>query len=324
MISLSWPDNLQPYKKQIMQTCKYILSTLTLLTALTANFPLLAYAQNGNLPDTWYQVQMVIFLNNNLPTKEHWPDNQTAAVPPTGAITLETPTQITADNEASNAQTPGTTSDAANPENSQHSLTPPLGTNAPSYNPLKPNLINHLMVWLPPNDSFTGIISRLEDSGNYPVLYSARWRMPLQAYKTPVTLAIQAAPNASGIDTLTGSITLAKKRFLYVRPDLTYGRPLSAAANTNVTQNNTSLNDDNQESMNTMMQYFPMNLGQKIDVGKLTYIDNPVIGLFIQVTPYTVPQATQTISQQNSSQPSATENIPTDDKSMDNTADTAP
>jgi len=230
------------------------------------NLSLSAFAESDSSSTPWYDVQMVIFLNHNIPSKEAWPERQTAAVIPADAITLQTPSQIEQDSASlqdSNDEMNASSTQGVDASTQQPSI-------VASSNPLSPNVTDNLMVLLPPSSNFSGVITKLQKSGLYPVIYSAHWRMPLNTDQS-VTIATQGDINEEGQPLLSGSVTFTKKRFFYVQPNLTYAK---------------SLNRTSDRSISASLAYFPMMTDQKITLNNLTYIDNPVLGLLVQLTPY--------------------------------------
>ena len=237
--------------------------------------------------EKWYEVQLVIFLNKAAPSSEQWPDNQASAIIPVDAVTLKSAGQLAAESqETKNQETDrevkgnvveverDTTTALDSEQGSNKNPPVPVET---SISLQQPDPIRNLMVWLPLSGSFAAIAAKLKASGSYPVLYTARWRMPLTTFRQPHVFVVQTTDEKNGA-ALSGTFSLSAKRFYYIDADLTYCLP-----GTN------NVRAQNRHQQQNTAKCFPMVDTRQLILKNLTYLDNPVYGILIQMTPYSLP-----------------------------------
>ncbi len=200
--------------------------------------PQVSFATEADSDKNWYEVQMVVFLNNHVTSKEHWLSNPPVLNIPQNAVALKTPEEIKAEN-------------------------------------LKPDVDRGFMVQLSPQKSFMKLVSKLQQSQFYSVVYFVRFRFPLNTFSEPISVIIPSSVvNGTAV---SGYVSFFQRHLLHVEPKLVF----------HLVSNRSSQNKTIDERKNILdSSWFEMQQKQRIFLNRLTYLDNPVAGILVQVSRY--------------------------------------
>lgn len=211
----------------------------------------------------WYEVNLIIFSNKNSISEEQWPDNVVPITFSKDTIFLKSSAQIASLSALKELRYRKSAVGAMTGKNS-----------------LMFNMQHNLMMLLPSNENFAKKVSQLNGSNKYHVLYAIRWRLPLGASSKPITFAIYPDINKNEGEQFCGEITFYKKRLFYSNINLTY--PLFY-------DKNSTINTASSDQKGSEMQFLSMQQTRQIGLNRLIYIDNPVLGVLLQMTPYKLP-----------------------------------
>ena len=146
-----------------------------------------------------YEMSLVVFFNKNLSSEESLPDDTTPASPSESAIILKDLTQFESMNKLKELT-----------DETMQKKEVTINKNNQTF-----KINDNSIFRLPENKEFSKIISSLEKTPTYQVLYSARWRMPVNISKK-FTFAV--CPDSEESGGLCGEISVYKKRFFILQP----------------------------------------------------------------------------------------------------------
>lgn len=293
----------------------FVLATLLGLVACTA----IASAVADESAD-WYQVEMIVFeRTSGADSIEQWPRNIQLRYP-LNWVTLQTPNVDQEETGEASTTRPSW-------DNGLAALEKPAPVD-PARDPFLP-----LPEAMRSMDRFANAMDR---SGQYRVLFHEAWRQPVTELEDSPALLIQGGDSFDNHTELEGSITLSVSRYLHLhtrlwftefepnygqppgawpelprRPDApqpdTAGRdgaaPLWADEWQSPTGNAWDMSLNTTSSLPDFLEedYLPrrivtLNQQRRMRSEELHYLDHPIIGLLIRVTPYERPDEEATES----------------------------
>ena len=188
------------------------------------------------------------------------------------------------------------------PEPLSGNLLEPLQEKAPKV----PDLVRDSYIRLPSGElQLDKQASSLNRSSRYQVLSQTAWRMPVDESLRDIPVKIKASGDKNGSYLLEGTITVSASRFLHVDADFWYSELAPEALSTKAIKLNgemDDLSDSNQregrllhsESLDSPVKItrnFHLNQRRRIrNTSEVQYLDSPVIGVLVKLTPYERPQ----------------------------------
>lgn len=139
-----------------------------------------------------------------------------------------------------------------------------------------------------------GVRNGLERSGNYSVLFHRAWRQLAHNKARAVAYPLHSIA-ANGRDSIEGSITLVRERFLHLEVNALL---MSALDGTGITYSDAA----------TSTPLFELREKRRIRTKELHYFDHPRFGMIAQVTPYS-PENSKTETENKTAPASTSEQI---------------
>ena len=261
----------------------------TLLLALTLQASGLALATDSapaNRDQNWYQADVIVFRHTNNTSDEVWPKVAPHPVP-ANAIELKS-------------------AKVSEPE--------PLSGNlleAPRKVLTAPDLSRDAFIKLPSDDfELNQQAASLNRSNRYQVLSQTAWRMPVDDSRREIPVKIKASGGEQDHYLLEGSVTISSSRFLHVDADIWYSELAPEALSSKLTAKDTEsqiktgiladsehrdgvlLHSDSMAAPVKITRNFHLNQRRRIrNTSEVQYMDSPVIGVLVKLTPYERPQS---------------------------------
>lgn len=264
----------------------------TLLLALALQTPALALAVSSPEPvnpdHRWFQADVIVFRHLETTSDEAWPQITQHSFP-ANSIELKAP--------AASVQEP---------------LAGDLLAPVQAQTPVTPNLVRDSYIRLPSGEFELGKqAASLSRSSRYQVLSQTAWRMPVDESLHDIPVKVRASGDQNGHYLLEGTITVSASRFLHVDADLWYSELASEALSSKLTLANEAEGSENSigdlsqsglregllmhsESLDSPVRItrnFHLNQRRRIrNTSEVQYLDTPVIGVLVKLTPYDRPQ----------------------------------
>ncbi len=265
-------------------------------------FGSLVHAQDQDsdpAPDRWFEVELIVFQHTTSPTDERWTEERE-----TDQSTIEKNQNFTDDFDFSGDKQPSNTETSQTNKQSPASEKPLVDLkNADgtllfdTAEPLSESLQgddNEAWVILPTElHQLTAEATHLKVSKEYNVLFHQAWRQPMVFADQSSWVVISGGERFNDQYSLQGSIRYSLRRYLHARTDLALVEfaPIQSKQNIQIDPEGTpsTLPTDNELSTNTRYQAFRtfrLQQGRRMRSGELHYIDSPVLGVLIKITPY--------------------------------------
>lgn len=257
-------------------------SSLTILTAFSLCFVSLSHAQADDQEQTWYEVSLAIFKHKNSVTgNEKWrrPDELKLSFP-AGIVKLDRKEQA----DVTGQQVVATDSSEADLPRQEDLIA--FQDSSPS------------------DQEFKQALASIELSSNYEVMLKNTWQQPALDKNQAIPVLVQAGNEYDGYFELEGSITLVVSRYLHIKADLwlaDYIQQVEMAAPW--WQSDNLFNEQQGEyqsiqlgdfsSQETTTRYesvrtVVLNESRRMRSGELHYMDHPLFGIIVKVTPIEV------------------------------------
>jgi hypothetical protein len=269
-------------KRKITQTLiKTLLASAITLTGLVNH----AHArQQPDQTGKWYQVNLIIFANKNTGNSpEQWqPVEDLKRTFPASTIALEAP-------------------------NTEQET-------------IDPGFLQRPVI----EKSIKNAALRLKNSNAYQILYEASWTQPGLSKKKAVPILIQAGKRFGNHYELEGTVTLSVSRYLHFKTNLWLGKfvqqveldtpwwqnplyePISVkhfdedvsqgiqldseiSLNNNLALNTSEIHSDSSSIRYEAIRMVPMTISRRMRSNEIHYLDNPLFGVLVSVTPSTKP-----------------------------------
>ena len=240
----------------------------------------------------WFQADVVVFVNqNSMNGPEKWPDITQHTIPD-NAIKLRSP-------DAPNT-TPGIT-DLLNlkKSNAQPKALPDLERDAFIALPREAHMLLQQG-------------NRLNAASGYKVISRQAWIMPLQDDSSSKPVKIRTYNSSGKPGLLEGSIRISSSRFLHADVNLWYSELTREALSSQLREDDDSLEEESATATDTtgkavirrdlqlvmdpsgtpmkMTRNFQLRESRRIrNTKQLQYLDSPVLGVLIKLTPYERP-----------------------------------
>ncbi len=281
---------------------------LSIALTLAVNSPLLATTTNKQAEDIpWYQVDMIVFLNNtsmNTMT-EAWPAPRLRPVPKEAIplIPWDTASEVPVDDTSE-----ASVDDMGSPPalvDTQKADTQKADTQKTDTQ--KADTQKAAFVALPPSSFLLNDeAERLNQSPDYQVLKQIAWRMPLlpsEQKDHPVRIATPVDDQSNYI--LSGTIDVSAQRYLHVDVDLWYNQlttlpdtPEPEAVpqalltpSTKPGSRQPTPSDMTPPLKLKVSGSFHLNESRRVtNTQQIQYLDTPVMGVLIKLTPYEKPK----------------------------------
>ncbi|UYM15796.1 peptidoglycan binding protein CsiV [Endozoicomonas euniceicola] len=271
---------------------KIILKPLLLLAAL----PVISHARNAE-PQRWFQADMVVFVNlNSMNGAEQWPKISPHTIP-ANAIKLRSP-------------------DAPNSAPGINDL---LRLHKQDLQKALPDLQREAFVSLPGEAHVLLKEGNTIDATNgYKVISRNAWIMPLQDDSRSKPIRIRAYNNTGRPSLLEGSVSISSSRFLHVDVNLWYSELSREALSDQLRSVTTDAGRENLQTANSekesgkakpeirrdlqlvmdpsgtpmkITRNFQLRESRRIrNTQQVQYLDSPVLGVLIKLTPYDLPE----------------------------------
>lgn len=285
--------------KQILLLATWLLT----LTFATTTYAEEDTAEKGPL---WYQIELLIYANESEGAEqaEQWSTDTSYPVDLDGIRLLHPVT----DNK---------TNDQAQTEIK--------GSNVTTYprSLEQEDIGQHISLLKKHNKSFLNYIDALDRTGTFRVLFHEVWRQPLTDNLKATPLIIEAGAQHNEYHELAGNITFSVNRYLHIKTNLTlneFGTAIHSVDTYNFNNRQTNTEDlnadlnslvfpepvftlgspENPFAGTTEAEYIPIRtvaLTQKrrMRSKELHYIDHPLMGLLVRLTPYEQPAPPSTV-----------------------------
>ena len=258
----------------------------TLLLALALQAPALTLAVDTpvNPEHRWYQADVVVFRHLKTTSDEAWPQITQHSFAP-GAIELKAPT-------------------ASRPEPLSGNLLEPVQEKAVKV----PNLARDAYIRLPAGDSeLNKQATSLARSSHYQVLSQTAWRMPVDDSLRKIPVKIKTSGDKNHQYLLEGTVTVSASRFLHVDTDFWYSElaPEALSGKIAMAGDDPDIGDISNSARREGSLLYPESLESPVKItrnfhlsqrrrirntSEIQYMDSPVIGVLVKLTPYERPQ----------------------------------
>lgn len=229
-------------------------------------------AETSQPEQTWYEVSLAIFKHKNSPTgNEKWlrPDQLDLSFPAGMVVLSETESaSVTSETET----LPTRYEDLIAFQNGNHT-----------------------------DKEYGQALASIEISPNYEVLVKNSWRQPALEKGEAIPVLIQAGDEYDGYFELEGSVTLTVSRYLHIKADLWLADYIQQVEMVTPWWQSDSLLDDEPSdfqttelgtfsSQETITRYesvrtVVLNESRRMRSGELHYLDHPLFGMIVKVTP---------------------------------------
>lgn len=125
----------------------------------------------------------------------------------------------------------------------------------------------------------TSEANRIKSAPDLGLLLHMGWRQPGLPEDKAVAVKIDKGPDQR----LSGTLKLVLSRYLHINTDLIYREPLSGGA---ATAFNSTAEDASSFSLEPRYQAYHMKQSRRMRSRELHYLDHPLFGMVILVTPY--------------------------------------
>ena len=265
-----------------------------LLLALALQAPIMAQALDTPVnPDhRWYQADVIVFRHLDNTSDEVWPQVTLHSMAP-NAIELKAPS-------------------ASTPKPLSGDILEPLQEQAPKV----PDLARDAFIRLPSSSfELSKQAVSLNRSSRYQVLSQTAWRMPVDDSLREIPVKVKASGDKNGHYLLEGSVTVSASRFLHVDADFWYSELTPEALSNKLTATDASgdmndlpesgqregllLHSESLESPVRITKNFHLSQRRRIrNTSEVQYLDSPVIGVLVKLTPYERPQTILEVKKQ--------------------------
>lgn len=261
---------------------------------------------NEPAPDRWFEVELIVFQHTASPTNERWTEELEADQRMTeNDQDIARSFAIPGDQQQS-ANDFSSTSESNQPKNEQ-SLTnekplielkmadgTPLFDVAEALNENQQNAVNDAWIILPTEQhKLTAEAGHLKVSKEYNVLFHQAWRQPMVTAEQSSWVVVRGGERFTDQYSLQGSIRFSLRRYLHARTDLYLQElaPIKNIQNNSIEIDETSTdrsttNELSPEIMYQALRTFRLQQSRRMRSVELHYIDSPVIGVLIKITPY--------------------------------------
>ena len=226
----------------------------------------------------WYQADIIVFRNESAKTSttEKWPEARFRPAPQ-NAIKLSPANTLTV-----SGAIPDLSALYSMDQNTQPT----------------PDLERDPFVELPDKDLLLNErAATLSRSPNYTVLAKMAWRLPVSPDQKEKPVLIESPVDSSSTYMLSGSVAVSASRFLHVDVDLWYNELRPEALSAMLMHKEAQVSPDVQSLQHSaplrVAKSFQLKERRRIQRNsKIQYLDSPVIGILLKLTPYEVPVAT--------------------------------
>ena len=267
---------------------KIILKPLLLLAAL----PAISHARDAE-PQRWFQADMVVFVNqSSMNGAEQWPEISPHPIP-ANAIKLRSP-------------------DAPNSAPGINDL---LSLHKQDREKALPDLEREAFVSLPREAHVLLKQGNTIDAANdYKVISRMAWIMPLEDDSRSKPIRIRAYSNTGKPSLLEGSVSISSSRFLHADVNLWYSELSREALSDQLLNVTNDVDSENPQTVKDgkakpdirrdlqlvmdpsgtpmkITRNFQLRESRRIrNTRQIQYLDSPVLGVLIKLTPYDVPE----------------------------------
>ena len=267
---------------------KIILKPLLLLAAL----PAISHARDAE-PQRWFQADMVVFVNqSSMNGAEQWPEISPHPIP-ANAIKLRSP-------------------DAPNSAPGINDL---LSLHKQDREKALPDLEREAFVSLPREAHVLLKQGNTIDAANdYKVISRMAWIMPLEDDSRSKPIRIRAYSNTGKPSLLEGSVSISSSRFLHADVNLWYSELSREALSDQLLNVTNDVDSENPQTVENgkakpdirrdlqlvmdpsgtpmkITRNFQLRESRRIrNTRQIQYLDSPVLGVLIKLTPYDVPE----------------------------------
>ena len=267
---------------------KIILKPLLLLAAL----PAISHARDAE-PQRWFQADIVVFVNqSNMNGAEQWPKISPHTIP-ANAIKLHSPDAL--------SSAPG--------------INDLLRLHKQGREKALPDLEREAFVSLPREAHVLLKQGNTIDAANdYKVISRMAWIMPLEDDSRSKPIKIRAYSNTDKPSLLEGSVSISSSRFLHADVNLWYSELSREALSDQLLNVTNDVNSENPQTVENgkakpdirrdlqlvmdpsgtpmkITRNFQLRESRRIrNTRQIQYLDSPVLGVLIKLTPYDVPE----------------------------------
>ncbi|MCW7552509.1 peptidoglycan binding protein CsiV [Endozoicomonas gorgoniicola] len=267
---------------------KIILKPLLLLAAL----PAISHARDAE-PQRWFQADMVVFVNlNSMNGAEQWPKISPYTIP-ANAIKLRSPDAL----------------------NSAPGINDLLRLHKQDREKALPDLEREAFVSLPREAHVLLKQGNTIDTANdYKVISRMAWIMPLEDDSRSKPIKIRAYSNTGKPSLLEGSVSISSSRFLHADVNLWYSELSREALSDQLLNVTNDIDSENPQTVKNgkakpdirrdlqlvmdpsgtpmkITRNFQLRESRRIrNTRQIQYLDSPVLGVLIKLTPYDVPE----------------------------------
>ena len=268
----------------LMRNLKQNLGPLIILAA----FPAMGSA-NDAVPQRWFQADLVVFVNNtSMNGPELWPTITPHPIPP-NAISLKSPSASSA----------------------APSLSDLIGLNGNTQKKALPDLERDAFIALPRESQvLMKQGNALSATGDYKIISQMAWIMPLEDDSVSKPIKVHAYNSAGEPSLLEGSVSISSSRFLHADVNLWYSELSREALSNELIINDPDTTPDStpteqqkpvvrrdlqlvMDPSGTPMKItrnFQLQESRRIrNTDQVQYLDSPVLGVLIKLTPYDRP-----------------------------------
>lgn len=249
-----------------------------------------SFSEESVSSSKWYQIELLVFANSNEAEDqgEHWPTELRLRYP-TNTVVLKPPVDSSLINR--------TIVDESDLLEAQAIGTPTIYRDYPSFTQLPEDALSL-------RDAANNILSQYQ----YRPLFHGAWQQPIEPRETATAIAIYGGEKFDNHYELEGHVLIAVERYLHIHTDLWLNRFIQAIGSdafilqklptlprqkTETLADVTSLvlSDDNSLTNNLAQPLYQvertvvMRQHRRMRSEELHYIDHPLFGLVVRVTP---------------------------------------